>query len=153
MTDHERHLRAALELAYDNLTNASGEPFGAVLVRDGKVIATAVNLIHQTGDPTAHAEMEAIRAAAKVEDLRAHDSYIMYASGQPCPMCLAAMYMAGIEEFFYAYSYEDAEAHGSSSRTLVDTLAKALDEQPIRSTHLPVRLEREDIYQLWARRA
>lgn len=152
MTEHERHMRTAIELAYDNVTEKSGQPYGAVLVRDGKVIGTGVNRMHSTGDPTAHAEMEAIRAASRVEDLRAHSGYIMYASGQPCPMCLAAMYMAGIEEFLYAYSYEDAEASGSSSRTLVDTLAQPLDQQPIRSAHLPVRLDREDLYQLWVRR-
>lgn len=150
MSEHERHLLTAIELAYDNVTGASGQPYGAVLVRDGKVVGAGVNLIHRHGDPTAHAEMEAIRAAATVEDLRANDGYVMYASGQPCPMCLAAMYLAGIEEFYYAYTYEDAERYGSSSRSLVDTLAKPLSEQPIRSKHLPVRLDREDLYELWA---
>lgn len=153
MTDHERHLRAALELAYDNMTGASGEPFGAVLVRDGKVIATAVNLIHQTGDPTAHAEMEAIRAGAKVEDLRAHSGYTMYASSQPCPMCLAAMYKAGIEELVYAYSYADGEPYKISSGDLAAIMTKPLEQQPIRSTYLPVRLSQGDLYELWTRGA
>ena len=63
-------------------------------------------------------------------------------------MCLAPMYMAGIEEFVYAYSYEDAEPNRSTSRALVATLAKPLHQKPIRSTRLPARLEREGLYRL-----
>src|SRR5688572_7088440 len=80
---------------------------GAVLVRDGEVIARAVNRIHETGDPTAHAELVAIREAAQALGRPRLDGCVVYASGHPCPMCLAAMHLCGIAAAYYAYSNED----------------------------------------------
>ncbi|MFX8751226.1 nucleoside deaminase, partial [Acinetobacter baumannii] len=77
------------------------------LVKDGKVIATGVNEIGATGDPTTHAELQAIRAASRALGSPRLDGCVIYASGHPCPMCLAAMHLTGITEVTYAYSNED----------------------------------------------
>src|SRR5437868_9997211 len=91
---HEDFLALAVRLALDNVQQHRGRPFGAVLVnKDGAVVATGVNTILESGDPTAHAELQAIRAAAKARNNPRLDGHVMYASGHPCPMCLAAMYM------------------------------------------------------------
>ena len=113
----EQYMREAVELARGNV-NAGGLPFGAVLVRDGKIVARAVNEVRATHDPTAHAEMQAIREASRAlatPDLR---GAVMYASGHPCPMCFAAMHRCGIRTAYFAYSNEDGEPFGMSTAAL-----------------------------------
>src|SRR5947209_12284146 len=107
MSSTEHYLRMAVDLARQN-AERGGRPFAALVVKDGEVIATAVNSVVATGDPIAHAETEAIRAAAKSLKSELLDGCVMYASGHPCPMCLAAMYVSGIQQGFYSYSIEDA---------------------------------------------
>ena len=94
MSDEERFLRQAIELAYANIEKG-GRPFGAVVVKDGAAIATGVNEVHATNDPTDHAEMVAIRAASRALGSASLDGCTVYASGQPCPMCMAALRVAG----------------------------------------------------------
>ncbi len=89
MSNDERFLRQAIELAYANSANG-GRPFGAVLVRNGEVVATGVNEILATNDPTAHAELTAIRAASRALGTPNLEGSAVYASGHPCPMCMAA---------------------------------------------------------------
>lgn len=99
VTDHKQLLREAVYLAQEN-RKQGGRPFGAVLTIAGEVVATGVNNILQTHDVSAHAEMEALRAAYRSlgrPDLKGSK---VYASGHPCPMCLAAMVMARVDEFF-----------------------------------------------------
>ena len=90
-------LRQAIELAYNNIEKG-GRPFGAVIVKDGKVIASGVNQILTTNDPTAHAELLAIRAASQVLGTANLEGCSVFASGHPCPMCMAAMRLAGIKQ-------------------------------------------------------
>ncbi len=107
MSNHESLLREAVHLAQANRARG-GRPFGAVLARDGQLIATGVNGIVQSHDPTSHAEMEAIRAASRrlmSPDLR---GCAVYASGHPCPMCLAALVISGVQEVYYAFDNNDA---------------------------------------------
>lgn len=85
----------AIELAYAN-ADKGGRPFGALIVKDGKVLAQGVNEIMTTNDPTAHAELLAIRAASQALGSASLAGCSVYASGHPCPMCMAAMRMAGI---------------------------------------------------------
>ena len=89
-------LSRAVELAMANVVGHGGRPFGAVVVKDGVVIATGVNEIGATGDPTAHAELTAMRRAAQALGAPRLDGCVVYASGQPCPMCLSAMHMTGV---------------------------------------------------------
>ncbi|MFT3928486.1 MAG: nucleoside deaminase [Myxococcales bacterium] len=144
----EGHLRTAIELAQQN-AKAGGRPFGAVLVRDQQVIGRGVNNIARTLDPTTHAEVEALRAACKsLQQVRLPGS-IMYASGHPCPMCLAAMHLCRVERVFYAYDQRDAEPYGLSTEALYAELRKPLPEQSMPVVHLPLRVEGLDPYATW----
>lgn len=144
------HLAQAVELAVRN-AKSGGAPFGALLMApDGATIA-AVNETHLTGDPTAHAEMQAIRAAGRGGHGRTLRGFVMYASGQPCPMCLAAMHLAGIARIEYAYSNEDAEPFGLSTARITEQLALPLAEQSIPIDYRPVRLDASDPYEIWQR--
>ncbi len=91
----------AIQLAEDNAAQGK-QPYGAVLVKDGEVIAVGVNEVEATFDPTAHAETLAVKEAC--QKLKTFDlsGYIMYASGEPCPMCLGTMYLTNISEVYYA---------------------------------------------------
>lgn len=150
MQDPDHHLRAAIELARRNV-EAGGRPFGAVLVKKGEVIATGVNEIHKTGDPSAHAELQAIRAACRTLGVVRLDGCEVYASGQPCPMCLSAMYLTGIARVAFAYSNEEGEAAGLSTASIYADLARPMAERTLVCEHVPVRAEGSgpDLYTLW----
>lgn len=143
----ERYMREALDLARANI-RAGGRPFGAVLVYKGQVLARAVNEIHSTQDPTAHAEMQAIRKASHALGQARLDGAELYASGHPCPMCLAAMHLCGIERVWFAYSNEDGEPYGLSTAAVYAQMTLAPQQQslPLR----PLKPAGEDgLYQQW----
>jgi guanine deaminase len=146
---HEDFLALAVKLALDNVQNDQGRPFGAVVVKDRAIIATGVNTILASGDPTAHAELEAIRAAARAQRSTRLDGHIVYASGHPCPMCLGAMYLTGIRQVYYAYSNEDGEPYGLSTRAIYAELAKPLAAQSIQLQHLPLPGAGRELYEAW----
>lgn len=148
MSDAKRFLCEAIELARENVRKG-GRPFGAVLVKDGKVIATGVNEILETGDPTTHAELQAIRVASKVLGSPCLDGCAIYASGHPCPMCLSAMHLTGIREVAFAYSNEEGERYGLSTAKIYAEMAKPLAEQSLKAVHMPVRIEGGDPYEMW----
>jgi guanine deaminase len=149
MTTHEQFLARAIELARRNVEDQDGRPFGAVLVRDGAVVATGVNQMGATGDPTAHAELQAIRAAAHALGVLRLDGCTVYASGHPCPMCLAAMTMTGVTAVYYALSNDEGAPYGLSTAGVYAELAKPLSDQAMTIRHLPVRLDGLDLYGLW----
>jgi tRNA(Arg) A34 adenosine deaminase TadA len=103
-------MRQTIELAVENVTAAAGGPFGAIVVRGGELIATGVNRVTATNDPTAHAEVMAIRAACRVLGTFQLTGCELFASCEPCPMCLGAIYWARLSKFYYACSREDAAA-------------------------------------------
>jgi tRNA(Arg) A34 adenosine deaminase TadA len=146
----EDFMREAVALARGNALQG-GRPFGAVLVRDGVVVARAVNRIHETNDPTAHAELEAIRQASAALGSPRLDGATIYASGHPCPMCLAAMHMTGVKAAFFAYSNEDGEDFGLSTARVYAEMAREPQAQS-----LPLRALRPEgeagLYQEWASR-
>jgi Cytosine/adenosine deaminases len=143
------HLTRAIQLALENVRTRKGRPFGAVLVKDDQVVATGVNTVLSSHDPTAHAELEAIRAAARTQQNPRLDGYVMYASGHPCPMCLAVMYLVGIRQVYYAYSNEDGEPFGLSTKNLYAELAKPLSAQAMQLEYRPLRLPEQDLYEAW----
>lgn len=149
MDETERFLREAIALAYAN-ARKGGRPFGAVIVKDGAIVATGVNEILATDDPTAHAEMGAIRAASRklaTPDLKGCS---VFASGHPCPMCMAAMRLAGIGEVIYAYDNDDGAPFGLSTAAIYADLAKPFAEQSMAIRHVPVRLETAtNLYSDW----
>ena len=145
--DHETHLRVAIALARANIADG-GSPFGSVITRDGKVIAQAANQVHTTNDPTAHAEALALREAGRVLGRPQLDGCIVYASGQPCPMCHAAMRIAGIRQAFFAFTAQEAEDHGAGNAGLYAELCQPLDSQPMQVRHRPVA-EEAGLYADW----
>ena len=150
MSTTEHYLKKAIDLAWQN-AEQGGRPFGCVIVKDGNVVASAVNTVVATGDPTAHAETEAIRAAAKALNSDRLDGCILYASGHPCPMCLAAMYVSGIQQGYYAFSIEEAPDGLSLGGTMYEQFRKPISEQRMRLEHHPVPSEGETLYAFWQR--
>ncbi len=149
MSDADRFMTEAIALARENVRRG-GRPFGAVLVMDGEAVAHGVNGLVETHDPTSHAELLAVRTAAIKRQSPILKGATMYASGHPCPMCLAAMRLAGITDIFYAYSNEDGAPYGLTSAPLYADLKKPFDEQDMSFSYRPVRPEgEEDIYELW----
>lgn len=152
MTDAQHYLREAIRLAQANMEQG-GRPFGAVIVRDGQVLATGVNQILTTNDPTSHAELNAIRAASQKLGTPSLAGCAVYASGHPCPMCMAAMRLAGVAEVAYAYSNDDGEPFGLSTAAIYADLAKPFAQQSMKIAYVPVRLDgAEDLYAQWRRR-
>lgn len=152
MNKPERYLCEAIELAHANV-KSGGRPFGAVVVKNGEVIATGVNDILGTNDPTAHAELTAIRAASQKLGSPNLAGCTVYASGNPCPMCMAAMRMAGVSEVYFAYSNDEGAPYGLSTAAIYAELAKPFAGQSMTIRHIPARLQSgPDLYEDWKKR-
>lgn len=122
----------AVELAINNVQDG-GQPFGAVLVKGDEVIAEGVNELHKNFDISGHAELLAIRRAQKQLQTNDLTGYTMYASGEPCAMCLTAMYFAGIEEIFFCQSVDDASKVGlGKSKFIYDELKKPREQRQLK---------------------
>jgi tRNA(Arg) A34 adenosine deaminase TadA len=135
MSFHENTMRRAIELSIRNVENGGG-PFAAVIVRDGKVFAEAVNTVIDDHDPTAHAEVNAIRKAAGLAGDFHLENCVLYTTCEPCPMCLGAIYWAGIPEVYYANNRDDAEQYGFQDRHIYEEARKSLDQRSIRFERL-----------------
>jgi guanine deaminase len=109
---HEDFMREAIALSFQNMEAGHGGPFGAVVVKDGEIIARGFNQVTSCCDPTAHAEMVAIRQAAASLQRFDLSGCVIYTSTEPCPMCLSAIYWARLDAIYYANSREDAAAIG-----------------------------------------
>ena len=145
MSDHVSFMREAVQLAQDNRAKGA-QPFGAVLTRDGKRIATGVNEIVQTCDPTSHAEMQAVRAASAALQQPRLDGCVVYASGYPCPMCLAAMVGSGIEKVYYAFDNQDAAPYDMSSDAAYAALGLALEPTPLPMVRVDTEVTAAQMY-------
>lgn len=106
---HDDFMRQAIALAVENVKNGGG-PFGAVIVKDDRVVATGVNRVVPNNDPTAHAEVNAIRAACVKLGAFNLSGCVLYTSCEPCPMCLGAIYWAHIDKIYYGATQHDAAA-------------------------------------------
>lgn len=145
-------LEQAVELALENV-KSGGEPFGAVLVKSSTVISEGVNELHLTHDITGHAELVAIKkaqAALKTLDL---SDCVIYASGEPCAMCLSAMYFSNIKTVYYAQSIEDASAVGlTKSSYIYDEINKDKNKRHIKMIKQELIDENKDPMKLWQER-
>lgn len=145
-------LEEAVQLAFENI-NQGGLPFGAVVVKDGEVIARGVNRMQADSDPSAHAELLALREAGRVLGSPKLEGCEVYASGQPCAMCTAAMRLAGIREFSYAYSHEQALAFGLSTPAGVADVSRLLDgDTEFSICHLPPGEGSPHLFEAWSRK-
>lgn len=117
------HLRRAIELARTSVSSLAGGPFGAVIARGGEIIAEGTNQVTATSDPTAHAEVMAIREACRRIGSFQLDGCAMYTSCEPCPMCLGAIYWARLDRVYYAATRNDAAAAGFDDSRIYNEIA------------------------------
>lgn len=116
-------MRRAIELSVENASGITGGPFGAVVVKNGHIIAEGVNLVTSTLDPTAHAEIVAIRAACSVLKSFQLDGCELYTSCEPCPMCLGAIYWARPARVRYGATHSDAARFGFDDSFIYEQIA------------------------------
>lgn len=145
---HEKFMRIAIELSEYNVNQAQGGPFGAVIVKDGMILSRSPNRVIQQNDPTAHAEISAIRIAC--QELGTYDltGCQIYTSCEPCPMCLGAIYWARIDTIYYANTKADAASIGFDDSMLYEEMNCNLDERKINFTQL-LRDEAMNAFKLW----
>lgn len=125
----------AAKLSYDNIDRGGG-PFGAVIVRDGEIVATGVNTVTLSNDPTAHAEVSAIRhACAKLGTFKL-PGCIVYSSCEPCPMCLSALYWAGVKKIFYGNTKEDAAKIDFSDKFIYEEIERRPADRHVPGIHV-----------------
>ena len=126
---NEEFMKEAIELSINNVKSGKGGPFGAVVVKDGKIIARGANSVTSTNDPTAHAEVNAIREACKVLNTFQLDDCEIYTSCEPCPMCLGAIYWARPSKVYYANTKIDAANINFDDDFIYKEIAKPLHER------------------------
>jgi tRNA(Arg) A34 adenosine deaminase TadA len=148
-SNDEAFMRHAIALSRRGMEGGAGGPFGAVVVKDGQVVAEGWNQVTSTNDPTAHAEVVAIRRACTALgrfDLR---GAVLYTSCEPCPMCLSAAYWARLDAVVFGNARDDAAAIGFDDQFLYDEVAK-----PIEARSLPIRrllaAEALEVFAAWA---
>lgn len=124
-------MQQAIQLATDNVVHGRGGPFGAVIVKDGEVIATGANQVTATNDPTAHAEVTAIRNACQALGTFQLTGCDVYTSCEPCPMCLAALYWSRCRTIYYGNCAADAADAGFDDAFLYDELKKPFSERSL----------------------
>ncbi len=125
-----RFMREAIRLADESVAHGGG-PFGAVVVKDGRILAGASNSVTIDNDPTAHAEVNAIRQACRELGTFDLKGSVIYASCEPCPMCLGAIYWAGIERIYYANTRADAAAADFADGFIYEDMGKPLSERTL----------------------
>ena len=128
--EDEKFMQQAIDLSIENVANGGG-PFGAVIVRNGEVIATGTNRVTATCDPTAHAEVSAIRAACAKLGVFKLTGCTIYTSCEPCPMCLSAIYWAGIDRIYYGNTKADAKQINFDDSFIYDQIALDYSERSI----------------------
>jgi len=145
----DKFMKRAVELALQNVEEG-GQPFGAVLVKNEKVIAEGVNELHKRHDVSGHAELLAIRRAQEKYQVNDLSGFTMYASGEPCSMCLTAMYFAGIEKIYYCQSVDDAMAVGlGKSSFIYNELKKPKENREIKMIQVPLKEAQENPMKNW----
>lgn len=126
---HEDFMREAIALSREKMETGHGGPFGAVIVKDGEIIARGFNQVTSCCDPTAHAEITAIREAAAYLNRFELSGCVIYTSAEPCPMCLSAIYWARLDAIYYANTREDAAAIGFDDARLYREVCLAPNER------------------------
>lgn len=132
MEAHIKFMNRAIELSRIHSFNGEGGPFGCVIVKDGEILAEGWNAVVAHNDPTAHAEMMAIRAAAKKLNSFSLEDCVLYTSCEPCPMCLSAIYWARIKEIYYGNSKKEAQRIEFDDRFIYDEIAKVPDQRLVK---------------------
>ena len=150
MTEQDKEfMRRAIRLAQEGIDQNAGGPFGAIVVKDGEIVGEGHNRVTSTNDPTAHAEVVAIRnACARLENFQL-DGCVIYTSCEPCPMCLGAIYWARPKQIFFAGTREDAAHVGFDDQFIYDEIEKDFSGRRIETVNL-LRDEALTLFQNWA---
>lgn len=147
--DHETFMRAAIALSQKNVDDGTGGPFGAVVVRDGEIIGEGTNQVTSANDPTAHAEVVAIRQACERLETFNLEGCVVYTSCEPCPMCLSAIYWARLDRIFYGNTKVDAAEIDFDDAFLYTEIPKPIGERSI-PTEQMLHAESIKAFQAWA---
>ena len=140
-------MQMAIEASVENVKNGGG-PYGAVIVRNDEVVAVRVNRVTANNDPTAHAEVSAIRAACQKLNTFHLNDCVIYTSCEPCPMCLSAIYWSGITKIYYGNNAQDAEAIGFGDKFIYDEIKRPMSERSIPSINY-MRPEALSAFRAW----
>jgi guanine deaminase len=153
MTEQDKEfMRRAIELAQNGIDAGDGGPFGAVVVRGGEIIGEGCNRVTSTNDPTAHAEIVAIRQACRNLNSFQLDNCTIYTSCEPCPMCLGAIYWARPLKMYFACSREDAAAVGFDDDFIYEEIERPIEERRIESINF-LREEGLRVFENWAKKS
>lgn len=148
MTDHSFFLKRAIQLASEHSAQGAGGPFGAVIVKDNKIIGEGWNQVTSTHDPTAHAEMVAIRQAClNLNAFQLEDS-VIYTSCEPCPMCLGAIYWARLERIYFALNRKDAANIGFDDEFIYQEIDLDPAKRSIPATYMPLA-DGAALFEVW----
>ena len=141
-------MRRAIELAQEGVDARLGGPFGCVIVKDGRIIGEGCNRVTSSNDPTAHAEIVAIREACRNLNSFQLDGCVVYTSCEPCPMCLGAIYWARPASVFFAGTREDAAAAGFDDELFYSELEKPNEARQLKMLGL-LRDEARKVFENW----
>lgn len=140
----------AIKLARENISSGKGGPFGAVIVKNGEIIARGANHVIADNDPTAHAEIVAIREACKVLGNFQLEGCEIYTSCEPCPMCLGAIYWARPEKLYFASSRHDAADAGFDDHFIYQEIETEINDRKIETQQM-LQNEAKHVFDLWKR--
>jgi guanine deaminase len=146
--DDQAHLARAVALSREHMERGEGGPFGAVIVRDGEVLAEGWNRVTSANDPTAHAEVTAIRRACEDLGTFSLPGTTLYTSCEPCPMCLAAAYWARVSRIVFANTRQDAAAIGFDDQLLYDEIPKPVTDRIVPTIHAPSD-DARSVFEAW----
>ncbi len=147
-TSKESFMQEAINLSIENVKSGNGGPFGAVVVKDGVIIARGANSVTSTNDPTAHAEVVAIRNACKELGSFQLDGCEIYTSCEPCPMCLGAIYWARPDKMYYANTKADAAEIAFDDQFIYDEIEIPVENRKL-VTEQMMRTEALEAFRLW----
>lgn len=132
---NEKFMRMAIRMSVENVERGGG-PFAALIVREGELVSSGINSVAEDNDPTAHAEINAIRSATrKLQRFKLNDC-VLFTTCEPCPMCLGAVYWAGIPKIFYGNSRADAGKYGFDDSHIYEQIDLALDKREVSFTRI-----------------
>lgn len=150
--EHEKFMREAIRLSIEKMQAGEGGPFGCVIVKDGEIVGRGWNKVTSTNDPTAHAEVSAIRDACKNLGNFQLDGCIVYTSCEPCPMCLGALYWARPAKIYYGNTKNDAADIGFDDSFIYEELALPMDQRKLPVIPL-LRNEALAAFKAWAEKS
>jgi len=151
MCNHKSLMQMAIDLSLEGMNNNEGGPFGVIIVKDGKIIGKGNNKVTSNSDPTAHAEIVAIREACKYIKSFQLDDCVMYTSCEPCPMCLGAIYWARPKKVYYANTKKDAAAIGFDNDFIYREIELPLIKRQILFEQI-AREEALEVFKAWQKK-